>query len=379
MSNVCLIIFVTMKLSSLSLINFRNHLDADFLFPEDVAVFTGANGTGKTNILDAIHYLAFCKGFLNSVDSQNIHENEGFFLVEGKFSIEDKNHAFSCGLKRSQNKIFKKNGKEYDRLSEHIGHVPLVLIAPTDIQLISGGSEERRKFMDSVIAQFNRTYLEELIRYNKVLRNRNIVLRNGNPDAGMIEVLNMQLCEHAHLMFEERRQFSEELSSLLAYYYQHLSGGNELASVKYRSGLHSKNLEELLHQSFERDKVMQYTTEGLHKDDLELCIADKPLKRFASQGQQKSMLIALKLAQFDIISNKKKTTPLLLLDDIFEKLDQSRITALLELISKGHFGQIFITDTHPQRVTEILKSIDCAYTHFELPLQDKSRTSNEAD
>ncbi len=368
-----------MKLSSLSLINFRNHLDADFLFSEDVTVFTGANGTGKTNVLDAIHYLAFCKGFLNSVDSQNIHENEGFFLVEGKFSMEDKNHAFSCGLKRSQNKIFKKNGKEYERLSEHIGHVPLVLIAPTDIHLISGGSEERRKFLDSVIAQFNRTYLEELIRYNKVLRNRNILLRNGNPDLGIIEVFNMQLCEHARIIFEERRQFTEELSRLLAFYYEHLSGGKELASIKYRSGLQSKSLEDLLHQSFERDKVMQYTTEGLHKDDLELCIADRPLKRFASQGQQKSMLIALKLAQFDIIKNKKETAPLLLLDDIFEKLDQNRITALLELISKRHFGQIFITDTHPQRVTEILNSIDCAYTHFELPLPVNSKRSDETE
>jgi DNA replication and repair protein RecF len=368
-----------MKLSSLSLINFRNHLDAEFFFSEEVTVFTGANGTGKTNILDAIHYLAFCKGFLNSVDSQNIHEKEGFFLIDGKFSIDEKNLAFTCGLKRSQNKIFKKNGKEYERLSEHIGHVPLVLIAPTDIQLISGGSEERRKFLDSVIAQFNRTYLDELIRYNKILRNRNILLRNGNPDPAIIEVLNMQLCGHAQTIFEERSQFTQELSRLLAHYYEHLSGGKELASIKYRSGLQNNSLEELLHKSFERDKVMQYTTEGVHKDDLELCIADRPLKRFASQGQQKSMLIALKLAQFDIIKNKKKSAPLLLLDDIFEKLDQNRITALLELISKRHFGQIFITDTHPQRVTEILNSIECAYTHFELPLPVNSTRTHETE
>ena len=356
-----------MFLTQLSLINFRSHPDARLHFGEKVAVFTGRNGSGKTNLLDAIHYLSFCKGFLNPSDIQNIHLKEGFFLVEGKFNSDDSIISLSCGLKRGHAKTFKRNGKEYERLSEHIGQIPLVAIAPTDIVLLSGGREERRKFMDSVISQYDRVYLDSLIRYNRVLKQRNVLLRQGNPDRTMLEVFDMQLAEFASPIFVARTKFIASAEPLLLHYYTQMSGEIERVNMHYESQLQNGNLEDLLKHSLERDLAMQYTTEGIHKDDIELQINGYSLKRFASQGQQKTMLIALKLAQFDVLHQAKKLMPLLLLDDIFEKLDQQRITALLNLIAQGHFGQIFITDSHPQRVTEILGSIDCAFDHFELP------------
>lgn len=356
-----------MFLTQLSVINFRSHPDARLIINEKVSVFTGHNGSGKTNLLDAIHYLSFCKGFLNPSDAQNIHLKEGFFLVEGKFEAENTTISLSCGLKRGQAKSFKRNGKEYERLSEHIGLIPLVVIAPTDIVLFSGGSEERRKFMDSVISQYDRKYLDSLIRYNRILKQRNVLLREGNPDRTMLEIFDMQLVEFSKPIFEARKHFASAAEPLLLRYYTQMSGETESVSMHYASGLNQYAMEDLLKHSLERDLAMQYTTEGIHKDDIELQINGYSLKRYASQGQQKTILIALKLAQFDILQQTKQTMPLLLLDDIFEKLDQQRITALLNLIAQGHFGQIFITDSHPQRVTEILGSIDCAFDHFELP------------
>ena len=366
-------IFVAMFLAKLSLINFRSHPDARLHFKEKVAVFTGHNGSGKTNLLDAIHYLSFCKGFLNPSDVQNIHLKEGFFLVEGKFESEDAPLALSCGLKRGQAKIFTRNGKEYERLSEHIGYIPLVVIAPTDIVLLSGGSEERRKFMDAVISQYDRGYLDALIRYNRVLKQRNVLLRQRNPERTMLEVFDMQLAEFAAPIFKARTKFIAIAEPLLLQYYTEMSGGNERVNMRYESQLQNGQLEDLLRQSLERDLALQYTTEGIHKDDIDLEINGFSLKRFASQGQQKTMLIALKLAQFDVLHQAKNLMPLLLLDDIFEKLDQQRITALLNLIAQGHFGQIFITDSHPQRVSEILGSINCAFDHFELPFEASLR------
>lgn len=366
-------IFAPMFLAQLSLINFRSHPDARLHFAEKVAVFTGRNGSGKTNLLDAIHYLSFCKGFLNPSDIQNIHLKEGFFLVEGKFNSDDSIISLSCGLKRGQPKVFKRNGKEYERLSEHIGQIPLVVIAPTDIVLLSGGSEERRKFMDSVISQYDRSYLDALIRYNRVLKQRNALLRQGSPDRTMLEVFDLQLSEFAAPIFEARTKFIAIAEPLLLQFYTEMSGGNERVNMRYESQLQNGQLEDLLKHSLERDLALQYTTEGIHKDDIELEINGYSLKRFASQGQQKTMLIALKLAQFDVLHQAKNILPLLLLDDIFEKLDEQRITALLNLIAQGHFGQIFITDSHPQRVSEILGSIDCAFDHFELPFETALR------
>ena len=355
-----------MQLLSLSLLNYRSHPERRFEFNEQVAVFTGPNGSGKTNILDALHYLSFTKGFLNPADNSNILRGEAFFMIEGKFEMEGKTDSVSIALKRGQTKAMRRNAKEYQKLSEHIGLYPLVLIAPTDIVLISGGSEERRKFIDSLIAQFNRSYLDRLIRYNKLIQQRNAVLKQGGADRSLLEVLDMQLSEWAPIIHAERAAILQRLEPLFCQYYRFLSGERETVSLQYKSALHEYSMEDLLLKSAERDRVMQYTTEGIHKDDLEISVNGLPIRRFASQGQQKSILIALKLAQFDLIREEKNIKPLLLLDDIFEKLDQERITALMKLVSQQHFGQIFITDSHPERVAEILGSISCSFDRFAI-------------
>lgn len=365
-----------MQLLSLSLLNYRSHAEKRFEFNEQVAVFTGPNGSGKTNILDALHYLAFTKGFLNPADNSNILRGEAFFMIEGKFEMDGRTDAVSVGLKRGQAKAMRRNAKEYQKLSEHIGLYPLVLIAPTDIVLITGGSEERRKFIDSLIAQFNRGYLDRLIRYNKLIQQRNALLKQGNADRSLLEILDMQLSEWAPAIHAERAAILNRLEPLFCNYYRFLSGEREMVSLQYKSALHDSSMEELLLKSAERDRVMQYTTEGIHKDDLDIAVNGLPIRRFASQGQQKSILIALKLAQFDLIRAEKSIKPLLLLDDIFEKLDQDRITALMKLVSQQHFGQIFITDSHPERVAEILGSIDCAFDRFSIEPTAMAETQN---
>lgn len=355
-----------MRLSELHLVNFRSYVEADLAFSEQIVVFTGNNGSGKTNLLDAVHYLSFCKSFLNPIDSQNIRFEEPFFVVQGQFMDQSKKEAIYCGIKRGQKKQFKRNGKEYERLSEHIGRFPLVVISPSDLALITEGSEERRRFIDSVVSQYDKSYLDALIHYMKVLQQRNALLRSGYVNEDLLEVFDEQLDVLSRPVFEARRAFAEKITELVQHYYSFLCGGQETVKLSYDSKLHELPLKTLLQQSREKDRMMQYTTAGVHKDDLGMLIHGFPLRKFASQGQQKSFLIALKLAQFDILSEKKEFKPLLLLDDIFEKLDQSRITALMTLVSKQHFGQIFITDSHPERIAEILREIQATFDHFQV-------------
>jgi DNA replication and repair protein RecF len=353
-----------MQLSELHLVNFRNYPEADLAFREQVVVFTGNNGSGKTNLLDAIHYLAFCKSFLNPVDSQNIRNDEPFFVLQGIFLNEEKKDAVYCGIKRGQKKQFKRNNKEYERLSEHIGLFPLVVISPSDIALITEGSEERRRFMDSVISQYDKPYLENLIRYGKLLQQRNAYLRQGQSSADMLDIWDEQLAFYARPVFEARKTFLDRIRPLFQQVYTFISGSSETVELTYESRLFDHDPMDLYRQTRDKDRIMQYTTAGVHKDDLGMLINGFPLRKYASQGQQKSFLIALKLAQFDVLSEVKQMKPLLLLDDIFEKLDQDRITALMTLVSQQHFGQIFITDTHPERIAEILRGIQSTFDHF---------------
>jgi len=353
-----------MHLRQLHLLNFRNYHEAELTFDKQVVVFTGHNGAGKTNLLDAIHYLSFCKSFLNPVDSQNIKENEGFFVIQGNFPDGEREENIYCGIKRSQKKQFKRNGKEYERLADHIGLLPLVVISPSDISLIHDGSEERRRFIDSVISQYNKPYLNSLIHYNKLIQQRNAYLRTGNAASDMLDIWDEQLPGFAIPVYEARRIFFERITTLFAHYYQFISGESETVELRYESQFHETSFPDLLRNSRERDKVLQYTTTGIHKDDMAMLVNGFPLRKYASQGQQKSYLIALKLAQFDIIRDAREIKPLLLLDDIFEKLDQERITQLMTLVNQQHFGQIFITDTHPERVAEILNRINCTFDHF---------------
>jgi DNA replication and repair protein RecF len=353
-----------MHLSKLHLLNFRNYHEADLNFLQQVIVFTGHNGAGKTNLLDAIHYLSFCKSFLNPVDSQNIREHEGFFVIQGNFQNNDREDTIYCGIKRAQKKQFKRNGKEYERLADHIGLLPLVVISPSDIALIHEGSEERRRFVDSVISQYDKPYLENLIRYNKLIQQRNAYLRAGNAASDLLDIWDEQLPEYAVPVFEARKAFLDRIKPLFSHYYQFISGTSETVELTYESQLFQEAFPELLRRSRERDKLLQYSTAGIHKDDLSMQINGFPLRKYASQGQTKSYLIALKLAQFDVMKDVKGVKPLLLLDDIFEKLDQERITQLMTLVNQHHFGQIFITDTHAERVAEILQGINCTFDHF---------------
>jgi len=361
-----------MFLNRLQIVNFRSHQDADYKFKYAINCFTGDNGSGKTNILDAIHYLAFSKSFLNSIDSQNIRNKEDFFLIQGTFSFDEQKEKInvSCSLKRNQKKILRWNKKNYEKLSDHYGKIPLVIIAPGDISLIYEGSEERRKFLDTVIAQNDRVYLQQLISYNRLLSQRNAWLKqnskSSNIDWSLIQIIDIQMGQLAQSIFLKRANFIKAFSLLFEDFYKLISVSAELATLNYKSQLFDKDFETLCEENRRKDLMMEFTTSGIHKDDIDFKINQQPLKKYASQGQQKSYLIALKLAQFDYTAKISGKKPLLLLDDIFEKLDQQRITQLITLVNEQHFGQIFITDTHSERISGILVGIGAKYSIFEI-------------
>ncbi|MFM7217862.1 MAG: DNA replication/repair protein RecF [Bacteroidota bacterium] len=349
-----------MQLRRLSLFNFKNHLQVDLEPDPAYNAFVGDNGEGKTNLLDALHYLALCKSYFNPVDSQNIRDEEDSCMVQGSFEIDGREENIACAIRRQQKKVFRRNGNEYDRLAEHIGLIPVVMIAPTDTRLITDGSEERRRFLDSIIAQYDRTYLDNLVAYNRILTQRNAFLKQsapGRPDPSMLSILNEQLIPLGSRIHSTRQAFIAELVPVFREHYAFISGGREQTDVLYDSHLNDASFEEALQKAVERDRAAQFTTVGIHKDELDFQIAGKPVKKFASQGQQKSFLTALKLAQFDFMRDVMKVKPLLLLDDIFDKLDDKRVARLMELVSDDHFGQLFITDTHPERIRQIFRSI----------------------
>lgn len=359
-----------MFLKKLSVLNFKNYPEAELEFSSHVNCFTGNNGEGKTNILDAIHYLSFCKSFFNPVDSQNILHEAPFFLIQGQFDLEGQEEEIYCGLKRNQKKQFKRNKKEYTRLADHIGLFPLVMISPADSELITEGSESRRKFIDGVIAQFDREYLEKLIHYNRILSQRNMVLKQiagkASFDKDALDIWDLQLIEDGEIIHQKRQKFVTDFIAIFQKYYALISGGREQVDISYISHLHAAPFSEILARALQRDQAMEYTTVGIHKDDLEFRIDGYALKKYASQGQQKSFLIALKLAQFDFIKQIKQITPVLLLDDIYDKLDDLRVKQLMELVSSDHFGQLFITDTHPTRLSDLFSSTKAGFKSFRI-------------
>lgn len=362
-------------LKQIELVNYRNHNDSTFTFQHLINCFTGQNGVGKTNLLDAIYYLSFTKSFINSIDSQNIDNQQDFFVIRGDFQIHEQDVSIFCGQKRNQKKQFKFNKKEYEKLSDHIGKIPLVLIAPSDILLISEGSEERRKFMDSVISQYDKAYLDDLIAYNRLLNQRNAWLkqaaRREQNDWSLIHIMDEQMNIFAGRIHQKRQQFMEQFLPLFTRFYTLIAQEQESAEISYQSQLFEADFVQLCDERRRKDLALEYTSAGIHKDDLLFTINGQALKKQASQGQQKSFIIALKLAQFDFIDQKSGTKPLLLLDDIFEKLDQNRITQIIRLVSESHFGQIFITDTHRERIEAILEGIGANYAIFELEQQEK--------
>jgi len=360
-----------MEIKQLSVLNFKNYSEATIYPDPHVNIFTGLNGQGKTNMLDAIHYLSCCKSYFNPIDSQNIQHGEEFFVVEGVFAQDAVSDKIYCGVKRGQKKVFKKNKTEYERLSEHIGSYPSVMISPYDKDLISEGSEVRRKFMDIIISQYNRPYLDHLISYNKVLKQRNSLLRyfweNRTFDPDSLEIWNIQLVELGEQIHQVREQFIEAFEPIFLKHYGAISGNAEDVSIVYRSHLSEGEFEHAVNESIEKDKRTQYTNVGIHKDDLRFGINEgHPLKKFGSQGQQKTFLIALKLAQFDLVKEATRKLPVLLLDDIFDKIDDVRVEHLMKLVSDHNFGQIFITDTHAKRIEEIFSKITDSVKVFRI-------------
>ena len=359
-----------MFLQKLFLINFKNYAQAEIEFCHKFNCFVGNNGEGKTNLLDAIHYLSFCKSFFNSVDSQNILHDAPFFVIQGIYQTVDKELDIYCGIKRNEKKQFKKNKKEYARLADHIGLIPLVMISPKDGELITEGSETRRKFIDAVISQLDKDYLIKLINYNKVLNQRNALLKYFSETRTFqkesIEIWDMQLVQYGNYIFEKRRSFLEEFVPLFQQYYDLISSKKEKVSIVYETQLHDNDFHALLNQSVQKDLRSQFSSVGIHKDDLSFNLSEFSIRKNGSQGQQKSFLIALKLAQFDYLKRSKDFNPVLLLDDVFDKLDQNRVEKLMDIVSSDNFGQIFITDTHKNRVESILLHLNSEFKIFEI-------------
>lgn len=360
-----------MFLKKLKLSNFKNYTEAEFGFSSKINCFIGNNGAGKTNILDAIYYLSFCKSYFNSVDTQNILHDSPFFAIHGDYNKNNNGgDTISCIQKRNHKKKFKLNDKEYDRLSDHIGFYPLVMISPYDRDLINEGSEVRRKFIDSVISQFDKLYLDDLINYNKVLQQRNILLKKFAEknffDNSSLEIWDAQLINLGKKIHNTRSAFLTEFKPLFQYYFNYISNGKEKVEILYDSQLTVDPFEKLLADSLDKDRITRYSNVGIHKDDLSLQIENYPVKKFGSQGQQKSYVVAMKLAQFEYTKNIKGFKPVLLLDDIFDKLDDIRVKQIIHLVSDNSFGQAFITDTQQERVENIFKQVNIDHKIFKI-------------
>jgi len=359
-----------MRLDRISLINYKNFVSSDFEFDEKINCFVGSNGIGKTNILDSVYHLAFGKSYFNPISSQNIRHGEDFFVINGEFVKNDRTEKIVCSLKKGAKKAIKRNGKLYDRLSDHIGLLPLVIISPADRNLIIEGSDTRRKFIDGVISQSNKTYLENLIKYNKTVGQRNALLKyfalNRTFDKDTLSVYDKQLTVYGKPIHKERQAFIEIFVPIFKKQYEEISGGNEQVSLRYQSKVSDDDISSLLEKNIERDRALQYTSVGIHKDDLSFEIENHPIKKFGSQGQQKSFLIALKFAQFYFIKEQAKATPILLLDDIFDKLDENRVAQIINLVDNKNFGQIFLSDTHADRTENVVKNIHQTYKIFKL-------------
>lgn len=368
-----------MTLNALSILNYRNIREASLTFSDKLNCFIGLNGQGKTNLLDAIYLLSFTKSAFTSSDSQNITHGEEMAMVQGTYGEE----TFTCGIKRGVKKSFRRGKKDYKRLIDHIGLIPLVMVCPQDNQLIEEGSDERRRFLDAVISQQDKRYLEHLTQYNAILKQRNALLKQlsdseavqqqsgltSNSDSDLLDVFDAQLLEPAQYIYSARAQFINRFVPVFQEVYSAISGNNEQVKLRYISQLQDRNLEDAFRRTRQRDLILGWTSQGIHKDELEMLISDAendyPLKRVASQGQQKSFLLAMKLAQALYLTNHKSQItngefPILLLDDIFDKLDSERVERIVQLVRSDRFGQIFITDTDRQHLTSILQPDDSA-------------------
>ena len=353
-----------MRLKKLTLLNFKNIARQELSFCRGVNCLVGDNGAGKTNVVDAVYYLSMCKSSLPMTDTQSIlHGAEGF-LIDGQYlSDAEKNERIVCSFTRKGGKVLKRNGKEYERLADHVGLVPAVIVSPADYALISDAAEERRRYLNACISQLDRTYLSDVMRYNAVLAERNRLLKM-QPDETMLAIYDGQLVEYGTKIHAARQAFAERLQPVVAEYYRTLSGDREQVELHYKSELSEQPFDEILRAARQKDMINEYTTSGIHRDDLTLRIGGYPLRKYGSQGQQKSFLIALKLAQYAIVAEACGERPILLLDDLFDKLDAGRVEQLIRLVSDEAFGQIFITDCNPTRLKSILDKAGGEYALF---------------
>lgn len=359
-----------MYLKNITLLNFKNYTDISVDLSPHINCFLGNNGEGKTNLLDAIFYLAFCKSFFNPVDSQLIKDNENFMVVQGEFMKSDKSEKIHCGIKKGQKKQLKRNKKVYEKLADHIGFIPLVMISPSDSLLILDGSEVRRRFLDLIISQYNRQYLDDLIQYNKALSQRNRLLKKFMEirrfDEASLVIWDDQLIKYGTPIYEARASFITDFLPLFQKHYEFISDSKENVELNYLSSLKNESFESILLENRDRDRRLTYSSVGIHKDDLEFVIEGRPLKKFGSQGQQKTFLLALKLAQAEFLKDIKEVAPILLLDDIYDKLDENRVAKLMEVVQKDWFGQVFISDTHLERLPKLFKGLKTEFNAFEI-------------
>jgi DNA replication and repair protein RecF len=359
-----------MYLKKITLLNYKNFDDASFDFDSKINCFVGKNGIGKTNVLDAIYHLSYGKSYFNPLAIQNIKHGEDFFVIDGSFEKNDRLELITCSFKKGQKKILKRNAKAYEKFSEHIGFIPLVIISPADRDLIVEGSETRRRFMDSVISQLDSAYLQELIQYQKTLIQRNALLKyfalNRVFENDTLEIYNEQLAHFGHIIFEKRKAFLADFVPVFNKHHFAITAAAEKVDVKYESQLFDQNLKNLLETHIQKDRVLQYSNFGIHKDDLLFEINHYPIKKFGSQGQQKSFLIALKLAEFEFLKKQSGVKPILLFDDVFDKLDENRVAKIIDMVNNDTFGQVFISDTQPERTETIVKKTQQSYKIFTL-------------
>ncbi len=356
-----------MILENISIINYKNIKGVNLDLSPKINCLIGHNGVGKTNFLDAIYYLSFCRSANNPIDSQIIMHDENFFMLEGNYRTEQGDiENIYCGMKRGTKKHFKRNKKEYKRLSQHIGLVPLIYVSPSDSSLIEGGSEERRRLMDVVISQYDHSYIELLSNYNKALQQRNALLKmEEEPDSSLLDIWEQEMARNGELLFQKRLAFVDELVPVFQQIYQQISGQREIVSLRYISHCQRGPLLDVIQRDRFKDRAVGFSLHGVHRDDLEMLIGDFQMKREGSQGQNKTFVLALKLAQFDFLRRTSSTTtPLLLLDDIFDKLDAQRVESIVQLVSGDNFGQIFITDTNRDHLDKILSKSNGEYKIF---------------
>ena len=359
-----------MILEKLSLINYKNIKTATLELSPKMNCLIGQNGVGKTNVLDAIYYLSFCHSASNPIDSQVITHGEEFFVIEGEYATDDREtrESIYCGIKRGTKKHFKRNKKEYKRLSEHIGLIPVVVVSPSDTLLIEGGSEERRRLMDMVISQYDATYIDALNRYNKALQQRNAMLKaEEEPDTEILGLWEEQMAAAGEQIYQKRDAFVREMVPIFQKYYELISENKEQVVLNYTSHCQRGPLLEVIQRDRLKDRAVGYSLHGIHRDDLEITLDGHQMKREGSQGQNKTFVISLKLAQFDFLKRtNSKTTPLLLLDDIFDKLDAKRVEQIVNLVASDEFGQIFITDTNRDHLDQILSASQHDYKIFHV-------------